>query len=75
MPTNANAAPNQPTTLPDEASLVSFNPIIDLEWTTEEMIYFQTGYVKQMKTEADSVRSYLRWHRLVLSPQAVSLGK
>lgn len=74
--TNGNAAaPNQPTTLPDEASLVSFNPIIDLEWTSEEMLYFQTGYVKQMKTEADSARSYLRWHRLILSPQAVSLGK
>jgi hypothetical protein len=62
------------TTLPDENSLVSFNPIINLEWTTEELLYFQTGYVKQMKNEAD-VRSYLRWHRLILSPQAVSLGK
>jgi hypothetical protein len=73
--TNANAAPNQPTTLPDEASLVSFNPIIDLRWTTEEMLYFQTGYIKQMRNEADSARSYLRWHRLILSPQPVSLGK
>jgi hypothetical protein len=63
------------TTLPDENSLVSFNPIINLEWTTEELLYFQTGYVKQMKNEPDSVRSYLRWHRLILSPQAVSLGK
>jgi hypothetical protein len=75
LQTKANAAPNQPTTLPDEASLVSFNPIIDLEWTAEEMIYFQTGYVKQMRNEADSARSYLRWHRLILSPQAVSLGR
>ena len=72
--TNA-ADPNKPTVLPDEASLVSFNPIIDLEWTTEEMVYFQTGYIKQMKNEADSARSYLRWHRLILSPQAVPLGR
>jgi hypothetical protein len=64
-----------PTTLPDENSLVSFNPIINLEWTAEEMLYFQTGYIKLMKNEADSARSYLRWHRLVLSPQAVSLAK
>lgn len=72
----ANTANVQaPTTLPDENSLVSFNPIINLEWTAEEMLYFQTGYIKQMKNEADSARSYLRWHRLVLSPQAVSLGK
>ena len=74
---NANASANQPplTTLPDENSLVSFNPVINLEWTAEDMLYFQTGYVKQMKNEGDSVRSYLRWHRLVLSPQTVSLGK
>jgi hypothetical protein len=74
---DANVSANQQplNTLPDENSLVSFNPVINLEWTAEDMLYFQTGYVKQMKNEADSVRSYLRWHRLVLSPQAVSLGK
>ena len=73
---NTNASANQPlTTLPDENSLVSFNPTTTLEWTAEDLLYFQTGYVKQMKNEADSVRSYLRWHRLILSPQAVSLGK
>ncbi len=70
----ANAAPNQPIgTLPDEASLVSFNPIINLEWTQDDMLYFQTGYIKQMINEADSARSYLRWHRLIFSPQAVAL--
>ena len=58
------------TTLPDESSLVSFNPIITLEWTANEMLYLQTGYIKQMKNEADSARSYLRWHRLIFSPQA-----
>lgn len=63
------------TVLPDEASLVSFNPIILLEWTADDLIYFQTGYVKSMRNDAESVRSYLRWHRLILSPQAVSLGK
>lgn len=69
---NVAATPtNQQTaTLPDENSLVSFNPIISLEWTTDDMLYLQTGYIKQMKNEADSARSYLRWHRLVFSPQA-----
>ena len=74
--TNQNTAANvvQPqTTLPDEASLVSFNPIINLSWTTDAMLYFQTGYVKTMKKETDSARSYLRWHRLILSPQPVSV--
>ncbi len=70
----ANAAPNQPIgTLPDENTLVSFNPIINLEWTQDDMLYLQTGYIKQMKNETDSARSYLRWHRLIFSPQAVAL--
>ncbi|MGI8787587.1 MAG: TolB family protein [Pyrinomonadaceae bacterium] len=69
---NANVPEaNQTTaTLPDENSLVSFNPIISLEWTADDLLYLQTGYIKQMKNEADSARSYLRWHRLVFSPQA-----
>lgn len=76
--TNANqtaAAPpvNQAAgLLPDENTLVSFNPIINLEWTEDKMLYLQTGYIKLMKNEADSARSYLRWHRLIFSPQVVT---
>ncbi len=70
--TAANSPPAQ-TTLPDEGSLVSFNPIINLEWTANEMLYFQTGYVKLMVNQNDSVRSYVRWHRLILSPQTISV--
>lgn len=77
--TNANLQAtntmNQPTgTLPDENTLVSFNPVINLEWTEDKLLYLQTGYIKLMKNEADSARSYLRWHRLIFSPQAVTLG-
>lgn len=71
----ANADTQGATVLPDESQLVSFNPIILLEWTADDLLYFQTGYVKLMKNDAESVRSYLRWHRLILSPQAVSLGR
>jgi hypothetical protein len=73
--TNQTAIPsiNQPAgLLPDENTLVSFNPIINLEWTEDKMLYLQTGYIKLMKNEADSARSYLRWHRLIFSPQAVA---
>lgn len=78
---NANAPANEAvasanqtvSTLPDESSLVSFNPIINLVWEQEGLLYFQTGFVKQFKNGEGS-RSYLRWHRLVLSPQAVALG-
>jgi hypothetical protein len=80
---NENAAPANPdananqavSTLPDETTLVSFSPIIDLRWTEDKMLYLQTGYVKQFKNEAENVRSYLRWHRLIFSPQPVALGK
>ncbi len=75
---NANApiVTNQETaTLPDENSLVSFNPIISLEWTEDSLLYVQTGYIKQMKNETDSARSYLRWHRLIFSPQAAVINE
>jgi hypothetical protein len=67
--TNSNPNPTQPsTTLPDEKTLVSFQPIVALEWTADNLLYLQTGYVKQFKS-GDGARSSLRWHRLVLSPQ------
>ena len=74
FPTNeGNANTSQPsTTLPDERTLVSFQPIIALEWSAENMIYFQTGYVKLYRS-GDGARSSLRWHRLVLSPQATAI--
>jgi hypothetical protein len=68
--TNANA---EVSTLPDESMLVSFNPITELEWTEPAMLYLQTGYIREMRNSADSARSYLRWHRLIFSPQAVAL--
>jgi hypothetical protein len=70
QPTNANT---EAGTLPDESMLVSFNPITELEWTEPGMLYLQTGYIREMRNAADSARSYLRWHRLIFSPQAVAL--
>ena len=71
---NADANANSGVgTLPDENSLVSFNPIIRLEWTEPGMLYLQTGYIRELKDAANSARSYLRWHRLIFSPQPVAL--
>lgn len=72
---NANANANVPATglppsaLPDPNTLVSFNPIISLNWLTEDQLYFQTAFVKRMKNDADSVMSFPRWHRVILTPQ------
>lgn len=65
---NANLPP-QTTTLPDPSKLVSFNPIVSLQWSSPDILYFQTGYIKQFENPADNRSSYLRWHRLVFSPQ------
>ncbi|MGQ0541852.1 MAG: hypothetical protein ACT4O9_08380 [Blastocatellia bacterium] len=65
-PSNAQVA----STLPDEKTLVSFNPIVGLNWLSDDTLYFQTAFIKQMKNEADSVTSFPRWHRLILTPQA-----
>ena len=73
---SANVAPDQPlSTLPDEKLLVSYNPIVELLWSEENLIYLKTAYVKRMKNEADNVTSFARWHRLPLSIQAVTPAK
>ncbi len=73
--TNVNAIANtEISSLPDENSLVSFNPITRLEWTEDKTLYLQTGYIREMKNTADSAYSYQRWHRLLFSPQPVAIN-
>jgi Tol biopolymer transport system component len=78
---DANAAntppvPDQPsTTLPDEKLLVSYNPIVEVAWTADDIIYLKTAYLRRLKNEADSVTSFARWHRLILTPQAAVPAK
>ena len=76
--TNTNQAANMPInqpigSLPDPTTLVSFNPIINLEWTEDKLLYLQTGYIKNFRESTNNAQSYLRWHRLIFSPQAVTL--
>jgi hypothetical protein len=68
--------PEQPlSTLPDENTLVSYNPIVEIAWPSEELLYLKTAYLKRMPNVADNVTSFARWHRLVLSPQATASPK
>lgn len=67
---NAAGTPETKTTLPDAKSLVTFNPIIRLEWNQDALLYLQTGFLRNFADETENVSSFLRWHRLVLSPQA-----
>ncbi len=72
---NSNVDANAPTTtLPDANTLVSFNPIINLVWEQAGILYLETGYLKNyVGNEAENRSSYLRWHRLLLSPQSIAL--
>ena len=58
-------------TAADSGIPASFNPIIRLEWTSPEKLYFQTAYVRLIPN--DPITSFPRWHLLVLSPQAAVL--
>ncbi len=72
---NAPATNLPPSALPDPNTLVSFNPIVSLNWLSEEQLYFQTAFVKRMKNDSDSVMSFPRWHRLILTPQPSAFGR
>jgi hypothetical protein len=75
--TAGNAAPSTPQAvevMPDESKLSSFNPIVELKWADEKTIYLQTGFIKEMLDEKLNARSFLRWHKLTLSAQAIPLG-
>lgn len=49
----------------------SYNPIVRLDWSSPETLYFQTAYVRIMPTEI--IRTFSRWHQLNLSAQAAVL--
>lgn len=63
------------SSLPREEDLVSYNPIVNIAWTADDLIYFETAYVKRMKNEAEDAHSFARWHRIVLSAQPTAAAK
>lgn len=69
---DSDANVEQPTDSPAASkNLISFNPIIGLKWEFETVLYLQTGYVKKtfIDEKDENRKSFLRWHRLRLSPQ------
>jgi len=67
---NANATPS-PAASASPSVPASFNPIVRLEWRSPETLYFQTAYVRLMRTE--TINTFQRWHMLSLSAQAAIL--
>ena len=70
---NKSAASPTPTPneTPQSSTPASFNPIVRIEWTSPERLYFQTAYVRLMPGEA--INTFQRWHLLGLSAQAAVL--
>jgi len=67
---STSATPNQPlTTLPDEKLLVSYNPIVELAWRADDLIYLKTAFVRRPINDLVGVTSFARWHRLALTSQ------
>jgi hypothetical protein len=61
----ATPAPATAATLP-----VSFNPIARLEWPAPDKLYVETAYIS---VRSELIKTFSRWHLLVLSPQPAVL--
>lgn len=57
--------------VPQSGPPPSFNPIVRVEWPSPEKLYLQTAYIRVYPNE--SINTFQRWHRLILSPQAAVL--
>ena len=62
---------NSGASLDPSAIPASYNPIIRLEWTIPEKLFFETAYVKLLRD--GPITTFQRWHLLQLSPQATLL--
>jgi len=67
-PNKPGATPSNPTTA--AALPVSFNPVVRLEWPAADKLYIETAYVS---VRSELIKTFSRWHLLILSPQAAVL--
>lgn len=73
---NRQAVANDATSSPDlssTANVLSFNPIIELQWSQPDVLFAQSGFVRVINRTP--TRNYLRWHVLRLSAQATLLSR
>jgi dipeptidyl aminopeptidase/acylaminoacyl peptidase len=75
-PKNSNSksqtpSPSPASTSSQAATPASFNPIVRLEWSSPERLYFKTAYVLLMPGEP--INTFQRWHSLQLTAQAAVL--
>lgn len=68
---NQNQNAGSPGSGSQSAIPASFNPIVRLEWSAQETLYFQTAYIRIIPN--DPITTFQRWHLLTLSAQAAIL--
>ncbi len=68
---NASGKKNDSAAADPSAIPASYNPVIRLEWTSPEKLFFETAYVKLLRD--GPITTFQRWHLLQLSPQATLL--
>jgi hypothetical protein len=66
----ADESANKPVTQSDAP--VSFNPIVRLEWPTDDRLYAETAYIS---VRSELIKTFGRWHLVTLSAQAAVLGR
>jgi hypothetical protein len=70
---SSNKAGATPQNTPPASTLpVSFNPIVQLEWPAPDKLYIETAYIS---LRSELIKTFPRWHLLILSPQAAVLGR
>ena len=69
-PSNKPAGTQPPATT-EVALPFSFNPIVRLEWPAPDKLYVETAYIS---LRSELIKTFSRWHLLMLSPQAAILG-
>lgn len=69
--TNQNQSAGSAGTGSESAIPASFNPIVRLEWSAPETLYFQTAFIRLIPN--DPITTFQRWHLLTLSAQAAIL--
>lgn len=62
----------QPSTNTEVTVPFSFNPIVRLEWPAPDKLYVETAYIS---VRSEIIKTFSRWHLLMLSPQAAVLGR
>lgn len=70
----SNSPSNKPGEPPTTAITLpfSFNPIVRLEWPAPDKLYVETAYIS---LRSELIKTFSRWHLLMLSPQAAVLGR